>query len=227
MNTILVIEDDQRLATLLRTGIEEAGHHVLLAYDAEMALRLMRSDGAALNLVISDIILPGMSGLELCKRIRTERPEVPILIDELLMDVAEELLRAKPDYRVNVSFEGAPSTPSEGGLGVVANRYLLALALRNLMDNNCKYSADHTSSVVIHPEEHLLVTFTDRGPGMSTEEQRDLFRPFFRGASTTTAGHGIGMALVERIVRLHDFTIDVSSKVGHGTTFSLRMKVES
>lgn len=151
----------------------------------------------------------------------------PIRIDELLMDVAEELLRAKPDYRVNVSFEGAPSTPSEGGLGVVANRYLLALALRNLMDNNCKYSADHTSSVVIHPGEHLLVTFTDRGPGMSTEEQRDLFRPFFRGASTTTAGHGIGMALVERIVRLHDFTIDVSSKVGHGTTFSLRMKVES
>lgn len=80
MNTILVIEDDLRLATLLRTGIEEAGHHVLLAYDAEMALRLMRSDGAALNLVISDIILPGMSGLELCKRIRAERPEVPILM---------------------------------------------------------------------------------------------------------------------------------------------------
>ena len=41
MCTILIIEDDQRLASLLQTGIEEAGHHVLLAYDAEMALRLL------------------------------------------------------------------------------------------------------------------------------------------------------------------------------------------
>lgn len=80
MNTILVIEDDQRLATLLKTGIEEAGHHVLLAYDAEMALRLMKSEGDAISLVISDIILPGMNGIELCKHIRTEHPHIPILM---------------------------------------------------------------------------------------------------------------------------------------------------
>lgn len=41
MNNILIIEDDMRLATLLRSGIEEAGHRVLLAYDAEMALRIL------------------------------------------------------------------------------------------------------------------------------------------------------------------------------------------
>lgn len=80
MTTILVIEDDQRLATLLRSGIEEAGHHVLLAYDAEMALRLMRNDGCLVNLVISDIILPRMSGIELCKLVRAEWPDVPILM---------------------------------------------------------------------------------------------------------------------------------------------------
>ena len=79
-NSILIIEDDQRLAMLLRTGIEEAGYRVLLAYDAEMALRLMKCDGNNADLIISDIILPGMNGLELCKRIRTERPEVPILM---------------------------------------------------------------------------------------------------------------------------------------------------
>ena len=79
-NSILIIEDDQRLAMLLRTGIEEAGYRVLLAYDAEMALRLMKCDGNNADLIISDIILPWMNGLELCKRIRTERPEVPILM---------------------------------------------------------------------------------------------------------------------------------------------------
>lgn len=80
MCSILIIEDDLRLATLLQTGIEEAGHHVLLAYDAEMALRLMRSEGKAINLVVSDIILPGMNGIELCKCIRAEQPQIPILM---------------------------------------------------------------------------------------------------------------------------------------------------
>lgn len=80
MVTILIIEDDQRLATLLRSGIEEAGYDVLMAYDAEMALRLMRSGGDGVSLIVSDIILPGMNGLELCKQVRSERPEMPILM---------------------------------------------------------------------------------------------------------------------------------------------------
>lgn len=80
MVTILIIEDDQRLATLLRSGIEEAGYDVLMAYDAEMALRLLRSGGDGVNLIVSDIILPGMNGLELCKQVRAESPEMPILM---------------------------------------------------------------------------------------------------------------------------------------------------
>ncbi len=80
MSTILIIEDDQRLASLLQTGIEEAGHHVLLAYDAEMALRLLKSDRESISLIISDIILPGMNGIELCKQIKKEKPNVPILM---------------------------------------------------------------------------------------------------------------------------------------------------
>ena len=80
MCTILIIEDDQRLASLLQTGIEEAGHHVLLAYDAEIALRLFRSNADTVSLVLSDIILPAMTGLELCKQVRAERPDMPILM---------------------------------------------------------------------------------------------------------------------------------------------------
>ncbi len=80
MDTVLIIEDDQRLATLLQTGIEEAGHHVLLAFDAEMALRLIKSERENIRLVISDIILPRMNGIELCKRIRSEHNGIHILM---------------------------------------------------------------------------------------------------------------------------------------------------
>ncbi len=78
METILVIEDDMRLATLLRAGIEEWGYQVLVAYDAEMALRLLKNE--KFSLLISDIVLPGMNGIELCKQVRIEHPNVPILM---------------------------------------------------------------------------------------------------------------------------------------------------
>ncbi len=80
MYTILIIEDDQRVAQLLRAGVEEAGYQVLLANDAEMALRLFRTSGSEIDLVLSDILLPGMSGLDLCRLIRAEQPKVSILM---------------------------------------------------------------------------------------------------------------------------------------------------
>ncbi len=80
VKTILIIEDDQRLAQLLRAGVEEAGYQVLLANDAEMALRLFRISGSEIDLVLSDILLPGMSGLDLCRLIRTEKSKVSILM---------------------------------------------------------------------------------------------------------------------------------------------------
>lgn len=77
---ILIIEDDPRLAQLLRSGVEEAGYQVLLAHDAEMALRLFHISGSEIDLVLSDILLPGMSGLDLCRMIRSEQPSVVILM---------------------------------------------------------------------------------------------------------------------------------------------------
>lgn len=80
MPTILIIEDDTRLAQLLRAGVEEAGYAVLLAPDAEMALRMFRISPQQISLVLSDILLPGMSGLDLCRLIRAEQPSVRILM---------------------------------------------------------------------------------------------------------------------------------------------------
>lgn len=78
MQSILIVEDDLRLANLLRSGIEEAGYSTLLAFDGEMALRLIQNGNV--DLVVSDIILPGISGLDLCKKIRSVRPETAILM---------------------------------------------------------------------------------------------------------------------------------------------------
>lgn len=75
---ILVIEDEKRVADLLKIGLEENGYQVMVTYDGEMGLRLFRSN--AFELVISDIILPKLNGFDLCQEIRKANEHIPILI---------------------------------------------------------------------------------------------------------------------------------------------------
>lgn len=144
-----------------------------------------------------------------------------IRVDELLMNVRDELLRARTEYHINITF--ADELESDDAVSVVANRYLLSLAFRNLMENNCKYSDNHTSSVCIHTQGGLAIVFADNGIGMTAKEKNNLFRMFYRGKSHAEAGHGIGMAIVHRIVSLHKAKIEVDTIEGFGTKFVVKM----
>lgn len=75
---ILLIEDDERIASLVKRGLEENGYEVTLAYDGLMGKKLaLQYD---YDLVITDIILPKLNGLELCKDLRAIKPEILIIM---------------------------------------------------------------------------------------------------------------------------------------------------
>ena len=74
----MIVEDDKRVANLLKAGLEENGYQTSIAYDGVMALRLFRAND--FHLVISDIVLPRMDGFELCREIRKIHAGVPILM---------------------------------------------------------------------------------------------------------------------------------------------------
>ncbi len=78
MQTILIVEDEKRVADLLKIGLEENGYQTMIAYDGAMGLRLFQSN--SFQLVISDIILPKLDGFELCKEIRKVNERIPILM---------------------------------------------------------------------------------------------------------------------------------------------------
>lgn len=78
MPSILILEDDSRLADLLRRGLEQEGYQVALAYDGETGKKAALS--GSFDLVISDIMLPGLNGLEVCKHLKAARPSLPILM---------------------------------------------------------------------------------------------------------------------------------------------------
>ena len=72
------MEDEKRVADLLKIGLEENGYQAMVAYDGAMGLRLFQSE--TFQLVVSDIILPKMNGFELCREIRKMDDRVPILM---------------------------------------------------------------------------------------------------------------------------------------------------
>ncbi|MEI6945611.1 response regulator transcription factor [Paraflavisolibacter sp. H34] len=74
----LLIEDDERIAALVKRGMEEQGYAVLLAYDGQLGRKLAL--GMEFDLIITDIILPKINGLDLCREIRTAKPDTPIIM---------------------------------------------------------------------------------------------------------------------------------------------------
>jgi two-component system alkaline phosphatase synthesis response regulator PhoP len=87
MTTILIVEDERNLSNLIRGNLEEEGYHVQQAFDGPSALET--AVYSAPDLIILDIMLPGMDGLEVCRRLRQDSI-VPIL---MLTARAEEIDR--------------------------------------------------------------------------------------------------------------------------------------
>ncbi|SJN52191.1 response regulator transcription factor [Sphingobacterium faecium] len=75
---ILIVEDDHRVAELIKRGLEEQGFVTTLAYDGLSGKKLSSQD--YFDLVITDIILPKMDGLDLCKYLRQTNPDLPIIM---------------------------------------------------------------------------------------------------------------------------------------------------
>ena len=75
---ILVVDDDQKILAMMRRGLIFAGYEVELAESGEQALD--KSLDAVPDLVVLDVMLPGIDGLEVCRRLRAAEPKLPILL---------------------------------------------------------------------------------------------------------------------------------------------------
>jgi CheY-like chemotaxis protein len=76
---ILVVEDDEGVRWMTRRILVDAGYQVLEAADGKSALELLRRDGAAVQLVVTDVVMPGLSGRALADELARLRPGIPIV----------------------------------------------------------------------------------------------------------------------------------------------------
>ncbi|MEO6040165.1 MAG: HAMP domain-containing sensor histidine kinase, partial [Saprospiraceae bacterium] len=146
-----------------------------------------------------------------------------VRLDEIMLQTRAALLRLRPDYHIAFDLEGMPD--NEDQLCIRGNEPLLRAAFLNLMDNGCKYSPDKRVEVKIHfdPLGEHRVEIADHGPGIPVKDLQMVFQPFFRSAQHIhIRGAGIGLSLVDSIMKIHQVALDVASVQGQGTTFWLR-----
>jgi signal transduction histidine kinase len=144
-------------------------------------------------------------------------------LDELLLDTRQGMLKTNTDYSINIIFER--EIEDDDYISVKGNEYLLKVAFTNLMENGCKFSADHQSTVAISfHAKNTILRFSDNGIGIAPEDLAHIFTPFYRGANRAYAeGHGIGLSLTHKIIHLHGGTLTVTSRVNEGTTFTVEL----
>jgi DNA-binding response OmpR family regulator len=96
--TVLVVDDDRKIVQLVRTYLERDGHRVVAAYDGQQALDAFEAEQP--DLVVLDLMLPGMDGYEVCRRIRATA-DTPILMLTARSSVPDRihgLLQGADDY---------------------------------------------------------------------------------------------------------------------------------
>ncbi|MDX2279108.1 MAG: HAMP domain-containing sensor histidine kinase [Saprospiraceae bacterium] len=158
-------------------------------------------------------------------RVYSEDTNIPfeeVRLDELMLQTRESLLRMHPEYHIVFDVEGVPETEAE--LCIKGNESLLRSAFLNLLDNGCKFSPDKRVSVKIffNAAGNHRVEITDQGPGIPAKDLQLIFQPFYRSSENIhVRGSGIGLSLVESIMKIHRIILDVDSAQGKGTTFRL------
>jgi signal transduction histidine kinase len=144
-------------------------------------------------------------------------------VDELLWQVRDEILKVNPGYKVNIAYKEFPE--QESTLETNANDQLLKVAFSNIIDNACKYSEDKQVNVDIDilPKK-IKITFADNGVGIPKEDLNKIFEPFYRANNVKPIkGHGLGLSLTHRIIKLHDGSLHINSSVNTGTAITVEL----
>jgi len=114
--------------------------------------------------------------------------------------------------------------------GLTFDRSAMEQVFTNLISNAVKYSPNAPDIYVRArvDEKTLEIAVADSGIGMDADDLPKLFQPYYRARSATgIAGTGIGLNVVKQVVELHGGTVEVTSKLGKGTTFIIRLPIGS
>lgn len=149
----------------------------------------------------------------------------PVRVDELVEEAISRNQLAADNAGIVLT------TGNPRGVYVNGDKSLLVTALSNLISNAINYSpqtAPVSVSQKVVDSDLVLIRVTDRGIGISEEEQKRVFERFFRvdkARSRSTGGTGLGLAIVKHVVANHGGNIKLWSRPGTGSTFTIELPI--
>lgn len=156
----------------------------------------------------------------------THPPELGLLdVNALARGLVADRRRMFDERRLHVTFDPAPEVPR-----VLADGRMLSQVLANLMTNAMHYTLPGgrvelaTQGVDLDGQRWATLRVTDTGLGIPEEEQAHVFERFYRGTASRrmgAPGTGLGLSICKEILDRHGGHIQLESRVGEGTTFTL------
>lgn len=146
-----------------------------------------------------------------------------VRIDDLLFKVVYDVKHLNSGYKTIVGFETFPD--DDVSFTIFGNKNLLYIALKNIIENGCKYSYGLQSNIFVNVIDTIIqIKVHNAGDVIAESDIENIFQPFFR---TETAqqkpGFGLGLTLAKRILFLHKGRIQVTSNPELGTVFTIEI----
>ena len=182
---ILLVEDEAAIRDAVSYALRQDGFEVEVAADGERGLTLARA--ARFDVVLLDVMLPRLSGTEICRTLRAES-DVPII-----MLTARD---AEVDRVLGLEL-GADD------LAALSDRDLLEQVLVNLAANAARHTDSGSIVLAARPNgrHELAIELRDTGTGISREHRDRIFDRFYRGGNRDGDGFGLGLAIVRASVQ--------------------------
>jgi two-component system sensor histidine kinase QseC len=143
----------------------------------------------------------------------------PVDLQQALIAVITDLEHFAHDKQIDIELRG------DSGMAVEANPQLLNILLRNLLDNAIKYTPNggKVLATLSNDNQQIMVAVEDSGPGVADKEYARLTQRFYRCVETAqqAEGSGLGLSIVQRIVRLHDAEVNFSKSIFGGLKASV------
>jgi signal transduction histidine kinase len=185
-----------------------------LPADVAMQLRLVSAECARLIRLATNLLYVAQAELDR----PPDRREVDL--HELCIEVFHQMRDIKPGVAVRLAHEDQAQ--------VIGDRDRLKQLLLNLVDNAIKYTpAGGTVSLGLHRElDSVKIVVTDTGIGIPEDRREAIFQRFYtidQRTDRTVKGAGLGLSIVDWVVKSHDGTIEVDSEPGKGSTFTVTL----
>lgn len=143
-----------------------------------------------------------------------------VQVDDCLLNAIGQVQTKYPGRSLPLRF----TTDEDESFRVKGHATLLTTAFLNVLDNACKYSAEAVSVLLQASDGQITVTVTDQGRGIAETDTAHILDPLYRGKNVENVpGYGIGLAVTQKVIELHQGIIQISSQVNRGTCVTIRL----